>query len=130
MSRTTGQIPLHIPRFAVMLLFCVGLAAQSVIDISGETHELVLHADVGDAYAHQHGHHDHHAPAEEGSGHDADDALHLLLHQPCGGHCVFMAAMQVSSVRLDVIPTGSPVDVTRRVPASDYTAPFRPPIRA
>ena len=130
MSRRAGQIPQQIPRLAVMLLFCVGLAAQSVIDISGATHEVLLHADVGDTYAHQHGHHEHQAPVEEESGDDADSPLHLILHQPCGGHCIFMAAMHVSPLLFDATTMGSPLDVTRRIPPSDYTAPFRPPIRA
>jgi hypothetical protein len=108
-----------------MLLFCVGLAAQSVMDISGETHETVLHADAGDTYAH--GHHDHHSPDEDHAGDSGP--LHVLLHQPCGGHCVFIAAGQVPSPLVDYVPVGLPTELTPRISRSDYQAPFRPPIR-
>lgn len=110
-----------------MLLFCVGLAAQSVIDISGETHESVLHADAGDAYAH--GHHDHHASDEDHTG-GSDHPLHVLLHQPCGGHCVFIAGGHLLSPLIEFVPVGLPADQTPRILRSDYQAPFRPPIPA
>lgn len=109
-----------------MLLSCVGLAAQSLIDISGETHETVLHADAGDAYAH--GLHDHHSPAEDHDG-DSGHPLHVLLHQPCGGHCVFIAGSHVFSPLIDYMPVGLAAEQTPRVLRSDYQAPFRPPIR-
>lgn len=111
-----------------MLLFCVGLATQSIIDISGETHEWVLHANAGDAYAH--GHHHHHAPDEDHGSGDAVDPLHVLLHQPCGGHCVFMAAGQPSPQRVDLKPATLPAENLRPIPRSGYQAPFRPPIPA
>jgi len=125
-SRRNRQISLQLPRLVVMLLFCVGLATQSVIDISGETHESVLHANTGDAYTH--GLHDHHAPGDEPDTDTISSPLHVLLHQPCGGACVFLTAAHPATLLIAPEPAELPAEYLRPVPHSDYQAPFRPPI--
>jgi hypothetical protein len=112
-----------------MLLFAAGLLAQSFLNLVRDTHEVLLHADAGETYTHQLLAHQHHEPADQDPGADSS-GLHGLLHQSCGGHCIFLSGTFVQPALVRFEAAVSPEGSARRVPASDYTTPFRPPIRA
>jgi hypothetical protein len=120
-------------RLALMLLIAFGMLAQSVLDLSGQTHDAVLHPDAGVTYT-SHVDHDHElehvAPGEDGADRDPAATLHLLMHQTCGGHCIWIAGTAIARVPVEVLPTAMPPETTAPIPSSGLTAPFRPPIRA
>jgi hypothetical protein len=121
---------LRLPRLAVMLVLAAGLLAQSLIDLSGQTHDAVLHADAGQAYTHHQGPHEHDAPQVDDTAHDDDGALHLLMHQPCAGHCFWMAGTHIALLPGEVLATRVGLVISGPIRTTDFTAPFRPPIRA
>lgn len=131
MRRSSRAKPLHLRGLALLVLLAVGVIGQPLVDSVAELHESVLHADAGEAYTH---HHDHLAHHDESTGNDggkdSGSALHLLLHQPCGGHCVFIAMAHVQPMLSEAMHAAIPDEFTRRIPPTDYTAPFRPPIAA
>lgn len=126
MAMGRPQKKLEKPRFALMLLMVVGLFAQSLLGISGETHEFLLHADAGDTYADLHAPHAH---DEDEPGHERS-ALHALLHQTCGGHCAWISGIVMAAFApLPAAPFAAD-ETVRRIPASGPVDLFRPPRRS
>lgn len=115
------------PRLAWMLVMALGLFAQSLLGVLGQTHEFLLHADAGDTYAYPHAPHAH--EGEEEQGHERS-ALHGLLHQTCGTHCAWISGVVVTAAAPNLASTFLADDIVRRIPTSDLVAPFRPPIAA
>jgi hypothetical protein len=113
-----------------MLVLALGLLAQSFIEMSGQTHETLLHANAGETYTHHHGPHDHEAPLPGDTEQPVGDTLHLLMHQPCSGHCVWIPGVQIAHRPAGLIAAAAAFDRVTPLPSADYTAPFRPPIRA
>lgn len=114
------------PHLAGMLVMVLALFAQSLLGISSQTHEFLLHADAGDTYAYPHGPHAH--DAEEEPGHERS-ALHGLLHQTCGTHCAWISGVVITAFAPGLAVAFIADDTVRRIPSSDLVAPFRPPIR-
>ncbi len=128
MSRARAWKRLQKPHVALLLLLAFGLGAQSIIGFASQMHEVLLHAEAGETYAHQHAPHAH----EEDGGEDGQhrSAFHGLLHQPCGGHGGWMAGPQIV---LEVPARGAgaaPEPPFQPVHASGLTTPFRPPKHA
>lgn len=136
MIRWFRKKSLRLPRLAVMTLLALGLLAQSLLDLSGQTHDAVLHADAGEAYVHHHAHGHDSPPHQDMTGTDpsrpeARDALHdVLLHQPCAGHCFWLTGDQVALLPGEIVATRMGRDTAGFIRSADRTAPFRPPIRA
>jgi hypothetical protein len=130
MFRWFRKKSLRLPRLALMMLVGCGLLAQALIDLSGQTHDAVLHADAGQAYTHHHNPHDHDSPLADESTQDAGDALHVLLHQPCAGHCFGMTGAHIALLPGDIVATRIGRDTSGPIRSADDTAPFRPPIRS
>jgi hypothetical protein len=140
MFRWFRKKSLRLPRLAVMTLLALGLLAQSILDLSGQTHDAVLHADAEQAYVHHHAHghgHGHDLPLHhdltgtDPSPPESRDTLHeVLLHQPCAGHCFWVAGDQVALLPGEVVATRIGSDATGFIHSADRSAPFRPPIRA
>lgn len=118
-------------RAAALMVLAFGLVAQSMIGPLGEMHEVVAHAgaDHGLAgYGVPH-HHDDATGGEPGT--DTGEPLHLLLHHShCCGHSAWIPGGQSVPVICGLTVASLPVDTARRIPASEATAPFRPPIPA
>lgn len=129
--------PRHSLRLAVLLVFALGLASQSLLGAMGDVHELARHgqalqqAELADhlaSHGHQsgeQGHPDGHADEEEGG------ALHLLLHHVhCCSHGAWMSGQGTGLAAFDLVSASLPVHAAQQVPAFRLTAPFRPPIQA
>jgi hypothetical protein len=120
-------------RAAVLLVFTLGLATQSLLGVLGEMHELAKHSDVAHGLVHHvtpHDHADDHA-MPDGTGADEDGPLHVLLHHShCCSHSTWMSGADAALAAVALASTTLPVDSTRHLPASRLTAPFRPPIPA
>jgi len=112
-----------------MLILALALAAQSVLGTMGDLHESVLHANAGEAYTHQHAPDAHHDGDAQADDHGADEVLHLLEHQSCGGHCTWIADAAVPFSISHRMALALTTAVAQRLLLNDYTAPFRPPIR-
>src|SRR5688572_24426641 len=128
MSRAGRKKELQKPHLALLVLLSLGIIAQSLLSISGETHEFLLHADAGQTYTHLHTAHAHESEnGRDGAG--TESPLHVLLHQPCAGHCAWMAGMPP----LSVLPTAASADIpdhrVPRVAGSVLPDPSRPPIQ-
>jgi hypothetical protein len=130
MFRWCRKKSLRIPRLAMMLVLASGLLAQSLIDLSGQTHDAVLHADAGQAYTPHQAPHEHDAPDAGDAAHDDDGALHVLMHQPCAGHCFWMTGAHIALLPGEVLATRVGLDIYGPIRSADFAAPFRPPIRA
>lgn len=125
-----GKKSLRLPHVALMLVLAFGLLAQSLIDLSGQTHEALLHAEAGQAYTHHHETHEHDAPHPGDTDEDAGSALHLLMHQPCGTHCVWMPGAPVTRVLTGMVSALVPFDTIGPIYSAERTVLFRPPIQA
>jgi hypothetical protein len=130
MSRNCRRFPLQNPRLALLTLLVLAFIAQSLIGISGQTHEVLLHADAGETYTHQHVSHDHQTPVDGGAEDDSRSPFHPLLHPTCGGQCTWAMGDPSVQAAVFLISAAIPAQSALRVDAADYTAPFRPPIPA
>lgn len=130
MFRCPGKKSLRLPHLALMLVLAIGLLAQSLIDLSGQTHEALLHAEAGQTYTYHHDPLDHDAPHPGDTDPDAGSALHLLMHQPCGTHCVWMPGAPVTRVVTGIVSAFVPVDGIGPICSAELTDLFRPPIQA
>jgi len=116
-------------RVALLLLFVVGVSAQSMLGPLGELHELTVHAQHGQGVAGHMAPHDHQAALRDGTDATEGGPLHVLLHYThCCGHGSWMSDARVTMTVAALPRTASPLDNTRQLPAPDLTAPFRPPI--
>lgn len=124
-----GKKSLRLPHLALMLVLAFGLLAQSLIDLSGQTHEALLHAEAGQTYTH-HEPHDHDAPHPGDTEQDAGNALHVLMHQPCGTHCVWMPGAPVARLLTGLVSAAIPFEAVGPIYSAERTVLFRPPIQA
>jgi hypothetical protein len=116
-------------RVPLLLVFVLGVAAQSLLGPLGELHELTVHAQAGQALAGHMAPHDHEAALHDGTDANEGGPLHLLLHYThCCSHSAWMTEATATITVLALTRADSPVDKTRQLPAPDRTAPFRPPI--
>lgn len=112
---------------AVLVAFAVGLLAQSLLAVVGETHQVAAHDGLTHSHAHHADPHDHEA---HGAADDMGEGatLHVLLHHVnCGGHCAWINGIHAASPAVTWLTFSQPRDSARRVAASDWSAPFRPP---
>ncbi|MET0279591.1 MAG: hypothetical protein ABW278_00505 [Steroidobacteraceae bacterium] len=131
MFRRLRHRPYRRLRLAAMLLFALGLAAQSLLGVLGEMHELAVHTDAADGLASHLVAHDHAAATADGSDASEGGALHVLLHYThCCGHTIWMSGVGATPLVASTVSAHSPGDPARQVPLSQRTAPFRPPIPA
>jgi hypothetical protein len=138
MPRTvTLSMPLQVLRrrarsrwgVAALLVFVMSVAAQSMLGMVGELHELTVHTQAGQGLAEHMAPHDHQAALRDGTDAAEGGPLHVLLHYThCCAHGAWIAdATTAVAIAAPVRPV-SPADKTRQLPAPDRTAPFRPPI--
>jgi hypothetical protein len=137
MPRTFNRRPALLPALRrraghwrlVVLVFSLGVAAQSMLGALGELHEMTVHGQSGHDVAGHMAPHDHAAALQDGTDVSEGGPLHLLLHYThCCGHSTWMAGAATMTAAPGVAHTESPVDNTRQLPAPERTAPFRPPI--
>jgi hypothetical protein len=118
-------------RLAVLLVFACGVAAQSLLGVLGEMHELTAHATAGAGVADHLTPHEHQVAAETGGGAEEGSPLHVLLHYThCCAHSIWISGAAAPHDSLALSAIAAPADVTPQVAASRLTAPFRPPIQA
>jgi hypothetical protein len=116
-------------RGAILLLFVLGVAAQSTLGPLGELHELTVHAQAGQGLAEHMAPHDHEAALRDGTDATEGGPLHMLFHYThCCGHSTWMADATAMIAVAAMARSDSPVGKTRQLPAPDRTVPFRPPI--
>lgn len=121
-------------RAIVLVTVALGLAAQSLVAVASELHELTrheasMHGHAAHHAAHDHGH-DNEAPAAADEYAGEDGSLHLLLHHTHAcTHCAWMTAAP-TPLRLHWAPTlRLRPDAAGPVASTARTTPFRPPIR-
>ncbi len=124
--RATGRV-----RLAVLLVFALGLASQSLLGVLGELHEITAHAHSTHGSVEHLAPHDHAEAVHEGTDSDEGGPLHVLLHYThCCSHSAWMSGGATAVAVMSPGSASSPIDDARHIPTPDLTAPFRPPIRA
>ncbi len=124
--RATGRV-----RLAMLLVFAVGLASQSLLGVLGGLHEITAHAHSPHGSVEHLTPHDHAAAVHDGTDTDEGGPLHVLLHYThCCSHSAWMSGGATTLAVMSPGSASSPVDNARQIPTTDLTAPFRPPIRA
>lgn len=118
-------------RVAMLVVFVLSVAAQSMLGPVGELHALTVHAHASQALADHMPPHDHEAALRDGTDAVEGGPLHVLLHYThCCGHGAWMIDATATPGIVPLARTDSPLDNTRQLPAPQRTAPFRPPIAA
>jgi hypothetical protein len=122
--------PVRMFRAIVLLTVMLGLAAQSLVAVVGELHDLTAHASA-------HGHADHHVAHDQEAPHANDGhareegPLHGLLHHTHScSHCAGMTAGFSPVIMLFHPATRLPPEATGPAASARLTTPFRPPILA
>jgi hypothetical protein len=125
-SRATGRV-----RLAMLLVFAVGLASQSLLGVLGGLHEITAHAHSAHGSVEHLAPHDHATAVHDGTDADEGGPLHVLLHYThCCSHSAWMSGGGTMTTVVAIESISSPADDTRQISTTDLTAPFRPPIRA
>src|SRR5688572_17944430 len=98
-------------RVAMLLVFVLGVAAQSLLGPLGELHELTVHAQAGQDLAGHMAPHDHEAALRDGTDANEGGPLHLLLHYThCCSHSSWMSEATATIAVVALARTDSPVD--------------------
>ncbi len=117
-------------RIVVLLVFACALAAQALLGVLGEMHEITAHTAAAEGHADHLTPHDHQMTAEQSGAVEEGSPLHVLLHYThCCAHSIWISGAAAPHARLALMAIDAPVDVTRQTASSRLTAPFRPPIR-
>jgi len=124
--RATGRV-----RVAMLLVFAIGLASQSLLGVLGGLHEITAHAHSAHGSVEHLAPHDHASAVHDGTDADEGGSLHVLLHYThCCSHSAWMSGGATNMAFMSRGSVSSRADNAQRISSTDLTAPFRPPIRA
>lgn len=123
--------PVRMFRAIVLLTVMLGLAAQSLVAVVGELHDLTAHDASAHGHADHHVAHDQEAP-DTGDRHSREEGtMHVLLHHTHScGHCAWMTAGLPPLIILFHPISRLPPDAAGPAASARLTTPFRPPILA
>jgi hypothetical protein len=126
-----SQRPVRMFRAIVLLTVALGLAAQSLVAVVGELHDLTAHAASAHGHADHHVAHDQEAPDTSDRHAREEGSLHGLLHHTHScSHCAWMTAGFAPVIMLFHPATRLPPEATGPAASTRLTTPFRPPILA
>lgn len=116
---------------ALLLAVVVGIAAQSLVAVVGEVHELASRQLIeAEGHAAYHLAHEEEAPAGLGGHAASEGCLHVLLHHSPCTHGAWMAGAFSFRLIPASVASGPPPERVTRIPSFTPSTPFRPPIAA
>jgi hypothetical protein len=122
--RASGRV-----RVAVLAIFALAIATQSLLGVLGGIHEATAPAHAMHGMTDHLAPHDHAAAVKDGTDADEGGPLHVLLHfMHCCNHSAWMSGGDSAITVMIPLCADSSIDRATLLPAPDRIAPFRPPI--